>query len=118
MRITIQHVEEEIGWLLKKTVHTVVCSVTFTELERQVIEQRGLQNDILLERLPVTAKKKDDPTKYTLLVGSLLKGEDRFQCRTPLSAKQYEEDLTEKLESLRGYIDGNIETGEGKVFEI
>jgi hypothetical protein len=118
VRVTILHIEEKAGRIFKRTVHTVVCSVVFTELELQVIEQRGLENDVLMERIPTTAKKDDDPNKYVLTVGSLLNGEDRFPCRTPLSAKQYEEELTEKLESLRGYIDGNIDTGESKVFEI
>jgi len=128
MKIDIKHVEKSRGLIFRKTLHGVALTVQFSEEERQIIKQRRLQNDIILERgvpadvdaqkvqnrglaksLATAALKGRDALHYDLTINKLLSGTDTFFFETPLEAKSYEADLREKLPQFKSYILENAE---------
>lgn len=128
MKIDIQHVEKSQGLIFRKTLHGVALTVQFNEEERQIIKQRRLQDDVILERdipadvdpakiekrgmaakLATVALKGRDALHYHLTINRLLSGTDTYFLSTPAEAKGYEADLREKLPLLKAYILDNAE---------
>jgi len=118
VRVSIRHREIIDGVLFKNPRHIVTCTVQFSFTERQVIKQRGLEQYVIMERLPADLKDGDNPEKHFLYIETLLRGPDEFKCSNPVSAKNYQEDLTEKLHDLRDFLVGNTELGEETAFEL
>lgn len=136
MRVSIEHGEIREGMIRKTTYHTVSVLVEFTDEEKQIIEQRGLQRDVLLNR---GVPANEDASKYDssslsdklasgnmlglavgigkaliikediriLRISTLLKGKDTFVLRQPSDAKNYEEELKDALVKMKGYIVDN-----------
>ena len=128
MKIDIEHVEKSQGMVFKKTLHGVAINVQFNEEERQIIEQRGLQRQSILDRdapaevdaekhanrgvakkLVTAAVSGLDANHFDLTIGKLMKGTDTYFMHTPLQAKEYEDELRERLPLLKNYIMGNAE---------
>lgn len=133
MRVSIEHGEIREGIVRKTTYHTVSVLVEFTDEEKRIIEQRGLQRDVLLNR---GVPANEDPSKYessslsdklssgnylglavgigkamltkedirVLRISTLIKGRDTFVLRQPSDAKNYEEELKDALVKMKGYI--------------
>lgn len=118
MRVSISHETVRQGWLFKTTYYAVDLQVHFTHEETQIIRQRKLEKSVLLERRPATAKVDDRDEKFTLAVGMLQKGTDRFLTATPATAKLYQAELLIALEQLKGWLSLNAETGERIVVEF
>ena len=129
MQVNIAHKEKTVGVLRKTTFHGVEVSIQFSEEERAVIEGRDLKFDTVLERghsadvsdskvikqenrglgraLLNAAVNGRDANTTNLTINKLMKGPDLFFLTTPLEAKEYEEQLKERLVVLKGYIVGN-----------
>lgn len=129
MKVSIEHKEKTTGMLRKTTFHGVEVSVTFSEEERSIIEQRDLKYDVVLERgysadiseskamaqenrglgrkLLTAAISGVDANTTHLTISKLMKGPDLFYLSTPLDAKAYEDQLKDGLVTLKGYIVGN-----------
>lgn len=126
MRVDIKHVEKKQGLVFKKTLHGVTISVTFSEEEKQIINDRKLQRDIVLDRPPpadvdaekhanrglatkilTAAVKGADANHFGLTIGKLMNGPDTYFVETPLEAKAYEAELRDKLTELKSYIMAN-----------
>lgn len=118
MRVTIEHKEKTTGLVFKKTHYEVHTTVVFSELERQVIEQRALQKRIIMERIPSTAKPSDDPNWFTLTIAKLMRGTDVFTVSAPSDAKEYELELKASLKELKEFLDQNETTGGSETFEL
>ncbi len=128
MRVSIEHGTETKGLLRKTTFHLVLLSVEFSEEEKAIIRERKLERDIILERdvpanvdedkhanrgllskVVTAAVKGRDANHFHLTIGKLLSGPDSYALSTPLEAKEYEEELKEKLVILKDFIMGNKE---------
>jgi hypothetical protein len=126
MKVDIKHVEKSQGLVFRKTLHGIALTVTFTEEEKQIVRQRGLERQTILERDPPADVDADkhanrglvkklataaisgiDANHFGLTIGKLMKGTDTYFVRTPLEAKQYEEDLRENLPVLKSFITEN-----------
>jgi len=118
MRVSIEHNTIQIGWLFKRTLYAVDCTVHFSHEETQIIRQRKLEKSILLERRPATARVDDRDDKFTLSVASLQRGRDRFLAANPASAKLYQQELIGALEQLKGWLQLNADTSERVVVEF
>jgi hypothetical protein len=119
MRVKIEHAELRVGFVLKSVVHEVHLTVDFTHEEKQIIRQRNLTDQVLVERWPADARPDDDPDWYHLKVGHLFERKpDRFRCKTPSDAKIYEANLTQALHQMKLWLDDNAETGTTTVFEL
>jgi hypothetical protein len=123
MRVEINHVEKSQGLVFKKTLYGVSISVTFSEEEKQIIKQRGIERVVILERDPpadvdaekhanrglaaklVTAAMKGrDANHFDLTIGKLLNGRDTYFMHTIVNAKNYEQALRDSMVDLKGYI--------------
>lgn len=118
MRVSIEHHTIRKGLILKTTYYAVDCVVHFSHEETQIIRQRKLENSVLMERRPATAKTDDRDDKFTLTVAHLVRGPDRFLTATPGHAKLYQEDLLAALEQLKTWLMANAETGARSVVEF
>ena len=118
MRVSIEHHTIRQGLLFKTTYYAVHCSVAFSHEERQIIRQRKLENSVLLERRPATAKVDDRDDKFTLTVATLVAGPDRFLAANPGAAKLYQEQLLAALEQLKSWLTLNADTGQRTVVEF
>lgn len=139
MKVNIQHVEKSKGAIFKKKLHGVALTVTFSEEEAAIINERKLHHDIILERgypadvdpekharrglvkLAATAAISGrDANHFHLTLGKLMSGTDTYYFDTPLEAKQYEQLLKdETLPDAKAYIMGNQTTGtSGDSFEL
>jgi len=131
MKIDIQHVEKSQGLIFSKTLHGVSLSVAFSEEEKQIIQQRGLERQRLLERdapADVNAEKHAnrslvrkiataaisgiDANNFDLTIGKLLRGPDVYFFRTPIEAKAYESELRECLPMIKAFIMENADIAE------
>ena len=137
MKVSISHAEQSKGLLFKKTLHNVICDVQFSEEEQQIITERSLEGDVVLERdvpadvdaekhanrglgkkLMTAAISGRDANHFHLTIGKLMRGPDTYAVGTPIEAKVYEEELVERLRSLKGYLEGNATVAEGPSFEL
>lgn len=118
MRVSISHETVSKGMLFKNTFYAVDLQVHFTHEETQIIRQRKLEQSVLLERRPATAKVDDRDDRFTLDVATIQKGKDRFLTASPAAAKLYQADLLAALEQLKVWLSLNAETGEKIVVEF
>jgi len=119
MRISISHHDVRRGLLFRKTMHEVHLSVAFTHEEKQIVRQRRLGDQVILQRRPANAKVDDRDSKFVLRLGDLLDGRtDRFLLATPSAAKIYEEDLIRMLAQVKLWISDNAETAGRTVIEL
>lgn len=119
MRIKIEHVETRTGFPFKRVAHEVHLTADFSHEEKQIIRQRGLGDQLLLERWPADARESDDPAWYGLKVRHLLERRpDRFRCAHPSEAKAYEARLLEVLQGLKLWLEENAEPAGITVVEI
>lgn len=128
MKVSIDHKEVSHGLVFKTQFTAVVVSVTFSDEEKAIIQQRKLSKYIVLERGPDAYLRSKfevkDPKHLASLGGldlsiaNLLKGPDTYECQTPMHAKEYEGKVTEALKTLKGFIMGNAQKEESKSFEL
>lgn len=123
MRITIEQKEKsEKGWFKAKTYYVVRCKVDFSEEELQIIKDRELGQDVVLERPPscnLKVSEFDDPRQYYLYVDDLVQRADNYACPTPFDAKEYERELEVMLRKMKAYIDQNASLdGGSRTFEL
>ena len=119
MRVTIDHTEIKRGMILKTTYYEVVCTVTMSEEQLQIIRDKRLQDYIVLERIPADAKDGDNPDWFTLRIKHLMNGKpDRFLCPDPVRAKEYEAELLDRLRELKAFLEESAEVGSSKVIEL
>jgi hypothetical protein len=125
MKVKIEHVEKSTGLIRRTTHYGVSVHVEFNGEESAIIQQRGLEKDIVLERdypSDVDAEKHEgkglarklakaalagaDSLHFHLNVRKLRDGDTYFMS-SPLEAKNYEAAVKEKLVELKAYILGN-----------
>ena len=129
MKVDINHVEKKQGLVFGKTLHGVALTVTFNEEEEQIIRQRKLEREMILDRgapadvnaekhanrglakkLMTAAVKGIDANHFALTIGKLLNGTDTYFFETPLEAKDYVAHLREEtLPLLKALIVENAE---------
>lgn len=131
MKVTINHVQKKTGLIRKTTHHGVAVRVDFNAEELAVIRERRLQKTVVMERdypsdmsdsaiekfekrgigraILTAAVNGTDALHFHLTIGKLMKGEDVYFLSTPLNAKGYEDELKERLVTLKDYIMGNAE---------
>ena len=138
MKVDIKNVEKRVGKMLRKrTLHGVALTVTFSEEESAIITERKLQKDVILERPPSAdmnvekelnrsmvgklaklAIQGTDGFTPNLTISKLLAGTDTHYYETPLEAKNYADELREKLPEFKAYIMENAEVGQDDSFEL
>jgi hypothetical protein len=127
MRVTFQHNDRTSGFFSQKHTVAVVTNVQFSDEELAIINSRKLKKFVVLNReadAVVANRFKNDPeylnslSGFDLTVASLVKGPDSYACETPVHAKQYEENVTDALKSLKNFIMGNADKAESKTIEI
>lgn len=119
MRVKINHQENRKGFILKKSYYEVSCRVDFTEVQLHVIQDRYLQDYVIMERTPANARPDDDADWFTLQVKHLLDGKiDHHLCADPVAAKNYEVDLVDRLRLLKDFLEGNEQLGGSRVIEL
>lgn len=128
MRVNIDHVEKSQGLVFKKKHHGVTLTITFSDEEAAIIEERKLKDTILMERdtpsdvdeekhanrglgrkLLNAAVNGRDANFHDLTFNKVLRGPDTYFVATPLEAKQYEAALREVLPTVKAYITENAE---------
>jgi hypothetical protein len=119
MRIDISHHDVRKGLLFRKTMHEVHLTVAFSHEEKQIIRQRRLGAQVIVQRRPADAKVDDRDDKFVLRLRDLLDGRtDRFLLATPSAAKIYEEDLIAMLAQVKLWLTDNAETAGRTVIEL
>ncbi len=119
MRIVIDHAEIQEGSVFKTTFHEVQLTVDFSHEEKQIISQRGLGEQVLLERVPASARPDDDPNWYALKVRHLLERKpDRHRCANPSDAKHYEAQLIAVLQQMKAWLEVNADPAGRTVIEL
>lgn len=125
MRVNISHSEKSKGLLKKTTYYIVSCDVQFSEEELHIIKTAGLNKTIVMERaVPADQSNSklahDVADVFNLRIFNLMeKKPNEYVLATPGEARQYEEELKERLRMLKEYIDGNQEGGrEDSSFEL
>lgn len=119
MRVKIESEEKRDGFIFKRPFVDVLLTVDFSHEETQIIRQRQLLDEILLERVPANAKVDDDPNWYALRVKHLLERKpDRHRCATPGDAKAYRAQLEAMLHGLKAALNENAEIDGDVVFEL
>jgi hypothetical protein len=116
MRITIKRNEkqetEKTGFFGKRTytIHKVLATVEFSEVELATIRQHNLGDAALIEE---EMEILGAPYHYRYTINDLIK--DKTLVRgypTPLEANRFEHELkTEILPNLKAYIEGNTSQG-------
>lgn len=118
MRVSIEHKSVTRGFFFKRTFYAVELTAHFTHEEMQIIRQRKLEEAVLLERRPATAKLDDHDAQYALSVAHLIRGTDRFLTATPAAAKVYQSELLHALEQLKEWLSANAEIADRIVVEL
>ena len=119
MRVKIEHSEQSAGFLFKRPFVDVHLTVDFTHEEKQIIRQRRLEEQLLLNRIPANAKRDDDPDWYGLRVKHLFERRpDRHRCANPSEAKEYRAELEAAMRALKLWIGDNAELDDGVIFEL
>lgn len=119
MRVTIEHNEKKSTGLLRAVRQVeVVTHVQFSQAELLIIEQRELEDFIVLERAPdshLAASFSPNEREawdgaFHLRIRDLLKvAPDRFTLDTPSDAKAYQAHLADALRQLKIFIANNAE---------
>lgn len=118
MRINLKHETVRKGLLFKTPYTQVSCTVLFSHEELQILRQRHLLKNKLMDRRPATAKVDDRDDKFELLVGDLTNGKtDHFLAAHPSAGKLYEERLLDALRQLKDWIGDNAELADEFVVE-
>lgn len=123
MKVDIQHVEKSQGLVFRKKLHGVALTVSFSQEELQIINERKLAKDRIIERgvpadvdahkhankglgakLVTAVVKGTDALTFDLTIAKLMKGTDTFFFETPLEAKGYEQEVREAMPRLKAYI--------------
>lgn len=119
MRIVIDHAEIREGVVFKTTFHEVQLTVDFSHEEKQIISQRGLGEQLLLERVPAGARAEDNPEWYHLKIKHLVERKpDRHRCANPGDAKLYEAQLIAVLQQLKAWLEANADPAGRTVIEL
>ena len=119
MRVRLDHQIIRKGFILTKPFYQVSVQVDFTEVQRHVIQDRNLQDYVILERIPANARIEDNLDWFTLRIRHLMDGKsDHHLCADPVAAKNYEADLVERLRLLKEFLEGNEQLGGSKVIEL
>lgn len=119
MRVSLKHATVKRGFILKKTYCEVACTVLFSHEEIQILRQRQLLQNRLLERRPATAQADDRDERFALCINHLINGKtDRFLLANPSAAKIYEERLLIALQQLKLWINDNAELADDIVVEF
>jgi hypothetical protein len=138
MKVDIKNVEKKHGGMFsKKTLYGVELTVTFTEEEKAIIEERRLAKDIILERslsadkdefkeanrglmskLATAALSGSEALHPHLTIAKLLKGPDLHFFNTPLEAKDYTDTLKAQLPNFKAHVMLNATTGKDDSFEL
>ena len=119
MRVKIESIEDKGGFIFKRPFVDVLLTVDFTHEEKQIVSQRELAEQVLLERVPASAKPEDDPDWYALKVKHLFERKpDKHRCAHPADAKLYQAELEAALQTLKLWLDDNAELGDGVVYEL
>jgi len=129
MRVSFDHKEISRG-LFKKKIHIeVLTTVKFSDEELAVINNRKLKDFTVWDRKPDFVDSDSIPQteldkiveagRYTLTIGKLMKGKpDSYTCASPVHAKNYEQEFTAALKTLKDFIAGNAEKPESKMIEL
>lgn len=114
MKVDINHSEKQTG-LLRKTTHYVVkLIVTFSEEERQIIKDRNLKGETILER-PVPSDRKPEQFNgiedvFNLRISTIMDGKpDEYALSTVAEAKEYDAALRDAMHDLKAFISANAE---------
>lgn len=138
MKVDIKNVEKRIGGMFRKrTVHGATLTVTFSEEEKGVIEERDLRHYVIVDRsvpidvddiafenrglvrkLATAAIKGVDANNFNLTINKLMKGPDTYFIGDPLAAKNYIEEIKNSMTQLKYLIDQNTEIAEDESFEL
>lgn len=138
MKVEIKNVEKKIGGILRKqTVHGAVLTVTFSEEEKAVIEERNLRHYVIVDRsapidvdeeafenrglvrkLATAAIKGADANNFNLTINKLMNGPDTYFVGDPLAAKNYIEEIKNSMQQLKFLIEANTELAEDESFEL
>ena len=119
MRIVIDHAEIREGLVFRTVFHEVQLTVDFSHEEKQIIRQRGLGEQVLLERVPAGARADDAPDWYHLKVRHLLERKpDRHRLANPAEAKLYEAQLLGVLEQFKAWLEANADPAGRRVIEL
>lgn len=119
MRVRIDHQEIRKGFILKKSFYQVSCQVDFTQVQLHVIQDRYLEDYLVMERVPANWRLDDDPDWFALRIRHLLDGKvDHHLCADPVAAKNYEANLVDRLRLLKDFIEDNQRLGGSKVIEL
>lgn len=127
MRVHFQHEEKTTGLLRSDRQIEVIAYVEFSDEERLIVERRGLQNFVLLERVPdARLANRFTPDEFEAWEQSfhlrirdlLVATPNRFTLDTPSDAKAYQARLTEALRNLKSFILANASLSEPTTLEI
>ncbi len=127
MRVKIEHHEKPAGLLRSGRQVEVVADVHFSEAERLIIQHRGLEDFVVMERRPdsrlattIPPDELDDwEGAFHLRIGDLLKeAPDRFTLDTPSDAKAYQARLVDALKTLKTFIADNAALGGPTVLDL
>ena len=119
MRVRIDHQEIRKGFVLKKSFYQVSCQVEFTEVQRHVIQDRYLEDYVILQRVPANARIDDVLDWFTLRIRHLLDSKvDHHLCADPVAAKNYEAELLDALRLLKQFLEGNEQFGGTRIVEL
>ena len=116
MRVNIAHSEKQQGLLRKTTYYVVTLDVQFSEEEKQIIKEAGIEDELIIER---TVSADKNAAKYdgiediwNLTIKDLLQSKpDVYAFFTPADAKLYEEQIREQMPKLKQYIEINTKDG-------
>jgi hypothetical protein len=120
MKIDIKNVEKKQGIVFKKVLHGVQTTVTFSEEEKAIIEERKLKALVLLDRgvpsdvddvkhanrgiamrLATAAIKGADANNFNLTINKLLKGPDTYYLFNAHETGPYIEEIKEGMRQLK-----------------
>lgn len=127
MRVKIEHHEKPIGLLRSGRQVDVVTFVEFSQAERLIVEQRGLEDFVVMERQPdsrLAANFTPDEREawdgaFHLRIRDLMTEDpDRFTLDTPSDAKAYQARLTDALRQLKNFIMDNADLGTPTILEL
>lgn len=116
MKIEIKTGITTVGMLKKSNFQEVKLFVELTEEEKSIIKEYNLGNYIIMERdAPASSEAK---FKCNLTFESLVEGSDKYNLLLPLHAKNYIEQLTERLKWAKSFLDNNATLPQGVTMEI
>jgi len=127
MRVRIDQQEKSVGVLASRCQVEVSVQVEFTQEELLIINCRGLQDFVVLERAPdsrlaakLAAQEFDDRVPiFDLRVRDLMNASpERFTLDTPSDAKAYQANLTEALKQLKSFIADNAYLAQPTILEF